>query len=304
MFLMRRCMSFGVWAALLVVACSPSLAQSPAPPSAIPSPTTAPATASPSLDPGTLRLLVLGDSIAIPEMGCGGCIGFDQQYASYLGEVTGRAVTLDNQARPEAQIGDLQRVLDTETSLQEAVARADVVIVSIGYNNTPPWASELPCHTPAIQKDADLWPALLTMNSDCIDATVAIFGAELDAVYGRIEELAAGRAQVRINLGSFDNARDNPGGDGTITDVEPDVLEAALEVFSQAIDSWNRADCAAASAHGFVCGDIYHAFNGPDGSRSISGLVNPADFVHPSEAGQALIAELLRRVDLSPLGAH
>ncbi len=301
--LLPRALSLCAAAVLVVSACSSALTPSPPPPSTIASPTIAPATASPSLDRNTIHLLVLGNSIAIPEMGCGGCVGFDQQYASYLEEVTGRAVALDNQTRPEAKIGDLQRVLDTEASLQNAVAGADIVIVSIGYNNTPPWAPELPCHTPAIVKDADLWPALLTMNSECIDATVAIFGAELDAVYGRIEELAAGRAQVRINLGSFDNARDNPGGDGTITDVEPDVLAAALEVFSTAMERWNQADCAAASAHGFVCGDIYHAFNGPDGKRSISGLVNPADFVHPLEAGQALIADLLRRVDLSPLGA-
>lgn len=65
------------------------------------------------------------------------------------------------------------------------------------------------------------------------------------------------------------------------------------------MDKWNVADCVAAQANGFVCGDLQHAFNGPSGSASIKGLVNPADFVHPNEAGQAVIAALLKAVDVS-----
>ena len=179
------------------------------------------------------------------------------------------------------------------------MASADVVVVSIGYNDTPPWAPDLPCHTPEPQKDADLWAGILAMTKECIAASVDIYGKQLDAAYGRIEELAGGRPQVRVALGSFNNLKDNPGGDGTIATVTADVMAAGYPIFASVMDAWNEADCAAASAHGFVCGDIYHAFNGPDGAGSIKGLVNPADFVHPSEAGQAVIAKLLEHVDVS-----
>ncbi len=294
---------------LLVTACASPVTPSAATGSSSPQVATAPVpTATPqasaSVASNALRLLVLGDSIAIPEMGCGSCEGFDQQYATYLETLTGRPVTLQNEARPNAQIEDLQALLDTDRAVQEAVAQADIVVVSIGYNDTPPWAPDRPCHTAESLKDADIWPAILSMTQECIDATVAIYADLLDTVYGRIEELAGNRPQVRINLGSFDNIRDNPGGDGTITDVEPDVMAAAYIVFQSAMDAWNKADCEAATGHGFVCGDIHHAFNGPDGTKSIKGLVNPADFVHPSVAGQAVIAELLERVDVSSLAGN
>lgn len=294
---------------LLVTACASPVTPSAATGSSSPPVATAPApTATPqasaSVVSNALRLLVLGDSIAIPEMGCGSCEGFDQQYATYLETLTGRPVTLQNEARPNARIEDLQALLDTDRAVQEAVAQADIVVVSIGYNDTPPWAPEMPCHTPEAKKDADLWALILAMTPDCIDATVAIYQERLDALYGRVEELAAGRPQVRINLGSFDNLKDNPGGDGTLLTAEPDAMAAAYIVFQSAMDAWNKADCEAATGHGFVCGDIHHAFNGPDGTKSIKGLVNPADFVHPSVAGQAVIAELLERVDVSSLAGN
>lgn len=285
---------------VLVAGCAPApsstFASVPATAATVP-----PAVSSSPVGPAALQLLVLGDSIAIPEMGCGGCLGFDRQYATYLESLTGRPVVLVNEARPEAQISSLQSVLDTEQAIQDAVAKADIVVVSIGYNNTPPWAPDMPCQTVPSERDADLWAAILAMTPACIDASVEIYAEQLDEAYGRIEELAAGRPQVRIALGSFDNLKDNPGGDGTIMDVDANVMAAAYLIFTSAMDAWNKADCAAASAHGFVCGDIYHAFNGPDGTGSIKALVNPADFVHPSEAGQAVIAELLQRVDVSSI---
>lgn len=288
----RRMITVVVAGLVLVAACAPA-------PSSTSAPASAPASA--TAVPAALQLLVLGDSIAIPEMGCGDCVGFDKQYATYLEDLTGRPVVFVNEARPEAQISSLQSVLDSEQAVQDAVAKADIIVVSIGYNNTPPWAPDMPCQTAPAKKDADLWAGILAMTPACIAASVEIFGDQLDEAYGRIEELAAGRPQVRINLGSFDNLKDNPGGDGTLLTVDADVMVAAYSIFASAMDAWNKADCAAASAHGFLCGDIYHAFNGPDGTESIAPFVNPADFVHPSEAGQAVMAELLQRVDVSSI---
>ena len=50
------------------------------------------ATVVPSTSPeadAPLQLLVLGDSIAISEMGCGDCVGFDELFASHIEGVVG-----------------------------------------------------------------------------------------------------------------------------------------------------------------------------------------------------------------------
>lgn len=293
--------------ALVVAACSSPESIISVTPTAVASATTAAsAVASESIVPpatvssSVLRVLVLGDSIAIPEMGCGACTGFDEQYADYLETQTGRAVDLRNEARPEARIESLRSLLDSDIAVQTAIARADIVVISIGYNNGAPWGPDDPCHVKEVAKDADLVPAILAMTPQCITDTIEKYRGELDAVYGRVAALAAGRPQVRITFGVFDNLRGNPGGDGTLPDVPAQEMKPALEVFVSIFDRWNAMDCEVATAHGFVCADLRHAFNGPDGNTSV-GTLTATDWVHPNEAGQAVMAKLLQRVDVSVL---
>lgn len=281
---------------LVVAACTGST-ESPGSTTHTPVPS---ATASSAASPEALRLVVLGDSIAVPEVGCGACTGFDEQYAAYLETQTSRAVDLHNEARPGDRIESLQSLLATHTAVQAEIAEADIVVVSIGYNNGPPWDPDDPCHVQEVARDADLIPAILAMTPDCITDTIEKYRGELDAVYGRIETLADGRPQVRITFGVFDNIRDNPGGDGTLPQVSAEDMQPALELFVSIFDRWNAMDCEVATAHGFVCADLRHAFNGPDGNSSVGPNTAP-DWVHPNEAGQAVMAKLLERVDLSTL---
>ena len=288
--------------ALVVAACAGlSGTVRPATPGAVASASIVPsASATPSTSAGSepLHIVVIGDSIAIPEMGCGACTGFDELYADYLGTLTGRVVDLRNEARPEARIESLRSLLDSDIAVQTAIARADIVVISIGYNNGAPWGPDDPCHVKEVAKDADLVPAILAMTPQCITDTIEKYRGELDAVYGRVAALAAGRPQVRITFGVFDNIRDNPGGDGTLPDVPAEKMRPAMELFVSIFDRWNAMDCEVATAHGFVCADLRHAFNGPDGNASVDALTAP-DWVHPNEAGQAVMAELLERVDIS-----
>ena len=57
-------------------------------------------------------------------------------------------------------------------------------------------------------------------------------------------------------------------------------------------DAWNAMICDTAVAYGIPCTDIYHAFNGPDGSRA-SGDLLAGDYTHPSDKGNAMIAKAL-----------
>ena len=262
-----------------------------------------------ALDP--LQLLILGDSIAIPSMGCGSCVGFDEQYRAHLEKSTGRPVMLNNEARPEFRIADLQELLDSNTTVQQLVADADIVVVSIGYNGGPPWDSDRPCHPAEDQADTDLLIALRDFTEACMNESNESFRDEFDAVYSSIEELAAGKSQLRIDLGNFNNLLDNPGGDGTLDAVwagedVPGLPHADLpQVLAHmviAIAGYNAVECETATAHGFVCAGLLEAFNGSDGTGSLAEFVNPADYVHPDENGQRVIAELLAGIDLRGLG--
>jgi hypothetical protein len=56
------------------------------------------------------------------------------------------------------------------------------------------------------------------------------------------------------------------------------------------LDEWNTMLCRSAEQHGFLCADIYHAFNGSDGSKAARKLL-AADYTHPSDEGNAKITE-------------
>ena len=248
-----------------------------------------------------LRVVVLGDSIAIPQMGCGSCVGFDRQYAEYLGNATGRSVELSNRARANAGIEDLQAVLDSDLAVQSDLASADVVIVSIGYNSGPPFGADEPCHAPEAVHDIDQLNAILGFTPECVQATLDIRRGQLDAVYARVEALAAGRAQLRVTFGVFNNIKGNPGGDGTFAHFAADDMATVEAILVSLTGEWNTMDCEVATAHEFICADLYHAFNGPDGTESVAAFVSAADFVHPSVVGQAVMFELLKRLPLDVL---
>lgn len=279
---------------LVLSSCGDSSAPTASPASSVPADVATSADTTPN---DVLHLLVLGDSIAIPEIGCGSCEGFDRQYAEYLRTATGRPVELSNRARRGARILDLQSLLDSDAAVQAEVAQADVVVVSIGYNSGPPFASDEPCHAPDALHDIDQLNAILAFTPDCIHATLEIRRSQLAAIYATIETLASDRPQVRITFGVFDNTKGNPGGDGTFADFAPADRTRVEAIMVSLTNDWNTMNCEVATVHGFACADLHHAFNGPDGTKSLKAFVSE-DFTHPSQAGQALMEQLLEKVPL------
>ena len=78
------------------------------------------------------------------------------------------------------------------------------------------------------------------------------------------------------------------------------LMEAVLEPRIAFHDEWNTMLCQTAEQDGFRCADIYHAFNGPDGSKA-SGELLAEDYTHPSDKGNAKIAEVLVELGYQPL---
>ena len=66
------------------------------------------------------------------------------------------------------------------------------------------------------------------------------------------------------------------------------------------VDALNEAICKAASQAKLLCVDVYHAFNGPSGTR-FAGPYMASDGTHPNQRGHTLIAALLAKVGWAPL---
>jgi len=66
------------------------------------------------------------------------------------------------------------------------------------------------------------------------------------------------------------------------------------------VAAWNEMICGGAEAHGFVCADISVKFNGEDGTEPAGDLL-AADYTHPSDKGNEVIAQVLIDLGFAPL---
>lgn len=253
--------------------------------------------------PKPLSLVVIGDSIAIPTMGCRACKGFDRQYAAFLETETGRPVEIDNRAVSGSTIGDLSDALSDDLAIQQAIAGADVVIISIGFNDGPPWDQTDPCGIAPADTDIEWLASILDLTPECVGTTLAQYRVSLGELYGRVAELGGNGTQVRVTLGVFNNLRGNPGSDGTSDMFAAGDMEKVMAISVSVFNGWNRMDCELAAIHGFACADVYHAFNGPDGTASPAEYL-AGDYKHPSTNGQARIASVLQLVDIRSLKSN
>ena len=246
-----------------------------------------------------VRLVVVGDSVALPGFGCGaGCPGFEDRYAEHLEQVTARPVIVTNLSIDGGY--HLDRILAALDGPHQAgaVAAADVLVVAVGAEMHPPWTPTDPCAMPGVAEQRDVMKQVLELSETCVMDTVKAHSEELDQLFARLTALHdPGRPQVRVSLGVFNSIADV--GDGWSAEPGPGGVEATAAL-AGILDRWNRASCVVATAHGFTCVDVFHAFRGTSGNdlkRSYLG----SNGWHPSAEGGAVIAHLLSGVDVSAI---
>ena len=112
------------------------------------------------------------------------------------------------------------------------------------------------------------------------DKAVGPFKANLDAILGRIEALRDGKPTTVLVTQIYNN-----GG----------------AAWRQIVEAQNDVICEVAQQHDAACVDIYHPFNGPDGSGSPAALgYLGADGTHPSQRGMEVIAAALTESGFPP----
>lgn len=294
--------------AFLVSACVPSAGGSSTPAlSSIPTTTleaevSFPTTTTEAAIEGTsgpsdpLQLVVVGDSIPFAEF-CAGCEGFVAQYAASLGVNTGRAVEYVNRSRNDAAtLSNINQQLVEDASLRDQLATASVVIVSVGFNDQAPWPEDRPCQNDGGRTLATKVEAILQYSDSCIEETIESYRAAYESAFEEVSSLVP-EPRVLMALNVYSIVPGFPDLEAAASKEELDLLTVA---FARILDRWNEMLCEAASAHEFICVDIYRAFNGADGTTPPGSKVGH-DYTHPSQSGHDLIADLLREVDVSSL---
>jgi lysophospholipase L1-like esterase len=241
---------------------------------------------SPSTPPG-LTLVAVGDSIPFNSpQDCPGCTGFVARYADAVASATGLPVTVRNLSEHNSQVVDgLLLELASDMARIEALSDADVIVVGIAHNDVPMNRNDDACDG-ANGDDVD-W----SMYTDaCIAAEVARFTPKYENVYAAIAALRAGKPTILRTIDRYNDWTGWPG-----HDLPPEATTATAAV----ILAWNRMICDAAEANGFLCADIGTAFDGAEGTTPSGDLLG-ADYTHPSDAGNEVIARVLVDLGFAP----
>jgi lysophospholipase L1-like esterase len=246
---------------------------------------------------GPLSLVVIGDSIPYnASYDCPGCVGFVAQYALALGQTTGRTVETTNLSEHNnLTLPMLLKELHAHTSdeglpsLKEQLSSADAIIVGIAHNSIE-LNADRPCGTRFVEA-RNTFADWSKLDAQCARRTTALYRPQYDKLYSTI---ASWRGDKPTILRTIDKYNDWIGWKPAHLTREQ---VATVVVFH---NLWDRMLCASATAHGFTCADIYHAFNGPDGTRASGNLLG-LDYTHPSQKGNDLIAKTLIAQGFAPL---
>src|SRR6266508_2256978 len=241
----------------------------------IAAPTTQP---SPATDLTRVDLVVIGDSLidVSPTKCQADCAGFVHQYSNFLADVFGVSTYSYSKVYAEG-VPDAAQVVAEDDHWRPTIADAEVVVVEVGVNNAlPDPGTGIGC---AGSFSID-W--ILSTQLECLGEGVATYGQLYDEIFAGIKELRAGQPTVFVAMTTIHGNLAPSFPDGLLALAGNDVDEVKAWVVA-AYDRWNAMLAERAAASGFVVVDVYHAFNGPDGSRPPGSLFDGV--AHPSRAG-------------------
>ena len=113
-------------------------------------------------------LVVIGDSVPYnaPE-DCPGCTGFVDGYAKVIETHTGLQVDVANHSRHDgAGTADIEEQL-ASGELTELLGSADIVLISMGLNDRPPYDRSRPCGVDGLETEAEFFAAVIATTTEC-----------------------------------------------------------------------------------------------------------------------------------------
>ncbi len=258
---------------------SGSSAASPTTPVVTVPATSATATPAPT---GPLSLVGLGDSIP-GALHCNApCRSYVEVLAELATKTLGTTVTASNLATNDSltSIGLRSRVT-TDQSYMKAIGTADIITIQIGFND---WQG--PCS----------WAG----HEECTTAGSAQVHDNLGPILDEVAKLRQGKPTTIRVVTYYDNTVGDPGAQSAWGFETSD--ETTFHTwYASALSAFNAMMCGVAQSHGATCVNLLEAFNGPAGDRDAGTLVGD-DHLHPTQAGQELIATTIDTTGYAPIG--
>ena len=219
-----------------------------------------------------VHITVVGDSLAET--------GWPDLYGQHVAAELGRPVEVEVLTAMGVAEG-----ADLATGSPESLADADIVIVQTGFNNALP-DPETGIGCPGSLGSGDAAGILRWIRSTeptCLSEGVKTFAGLYDQIFSGAKASRAGKSTVFVAMTTVDGNNDPEPADGLIglmpKNAEPEVLDWTLAAY----DRWNTMLVDRADAAGFQVVDLFHAINGPDGSRVVGDLSD--DGRHPNARG-------------------
>jgi lysophospholipase L1-like esterase len=236
----------------------------------------------------TLSFVVIGDSIPFNSAeDCSGCTGFVDRYADALSEATGEPVTTQNASQHTGLT--LPQLWDQLDAYEDDLRGADAILVAIAHNSFP-LSEEKPCGS-TFDEVASTIADWSMVDAACARAAATRYEPVYDKLFSTVATWREGEPTILLTIDKYNDWNGWKPAHLTPEQVEKTVLLHRV---------WNDMLCEAASRNGFACVQVSRAFNGPDGTRP-SGPLLAADHTHPSQRGNAVIAELLVAEGFRPL---
>ncbi len=231
-----------------------------------------------------LVLVAIGDSIPYNlASDCPGCTGFVDSYAATLETNTGRSVSVLNRSRHDgARAIDIVNQLRSDDALLGELATATLVVMSVGFNDQPPFVDDHPGCPPKVSETAStatVFAAAAATTPACIDTVVPVIRDQVAEVLRRTRETAP-NAAIAV-LTAYDTWR----GWSEVEATDATTRDALYAAETYWFHAWRSALCEAATA--------------VDGTGSPKAFVGD-DFTHPSQAGNDVIRDLLVDANLLP----
>jgi lysophospholipase L1-like esterase len=234
-----------------------------------------------------LRLVALGDSLPYnPQDRCPGCVGFPTLYGKAASRALGVPVAVVNWGQYNSLTSvRLVGQVRTLAPMRKAIARADIIVLTIGHNDTP-WISEQDLCDGAASSTSIDWSRYTTACSRLLSSSLRF---NITDVLGQIKKLRAGKTTL-IRVTNFHNDRIG----------NPSLPRTADAPSKLVVDLFSKAICSAAASARVPCVDVYHAFTGKAGRKFDGPFVAP-DTVHFSQRGHDVVAQLLAKLGYAPL---
>jgi lysophospholipase L1-like esterase len=184
---------------------------------------------------------------------------------------------LSDDANTSAKVADDLR---HDANTREAVADADIVLVSVGGNDSDPFAVYPPGTCAPSQPLAR-----------CLQVYAPTFARNYGSIFRSIDRLRAGRpTALRVT------SADNP----FVGWSEAPTETFGVDFYRQVAEAETAAACRLGAAHHALCVDYLHLFGGADGTLDPAPYLGP-DHAHPGDAGIRLIADTLMALDVPEL---